>query len=81
MKGSSADMQLHFRDYLTKTEGLLAPDRPAFAGASRINVSLFPRSRYRVNPRLRPPAPKKPPAPPSPPTPGLRFRVLTPAPF
>lgn len=63
-------MKLHFRDYLAVIEGLLAPDRPAFAGASRINVSLFPRSRYRLNPKLRPPTP---PAPPSPPTPGVKF--------
>lgn len=72
-------MKLHFRDYLAMIEGLFTPDRPAFAGASRINVSLFPRSRYRLHPHLRPPAPKKPPAPPSPPRPGVKLRVLTPA--
>lgn len=62
-------MEMGFRDYLATVEGLLAPDRPAFAGASRINVSLFPRSRYKVNRALRPPTPPK---PPSPPRPGVR---------
>ena len=67
-------MEMSFRSYLANAqEGLLAPDRPTFAGALRINVSLFPRSRYRLNPKLRPPAPPKPPAPPSPPTPGVKF--------
>lgn len=66
-------MEMRFRSYLGVVEGLLAPDRPAFAGASRINTSLFPRSRYRVNKALRPPAPPKPPAPPLPPAPGSRL--------
>lgn len=67
-------MEMCFRNYLAATEeGLLVPDRPAFAGVSRINTSLFPRSRYRVNRAFRPPAPPKPPAPPSPPTPGVRL--------
>ena len=34
--------------------GAIGPERPVFAGASRINVSLFPRSRYRVNRASRP---------------------------
>jgi len=54
-------MEMNFRSYLATVKGLLVPDRPAFAGASRINVSLFPRSRYRVNRALRPLAPPKPP--------------------
>lgn len=33
-------------------EGLLVPDKPAVPGASRINMSLFPRSRLRANPHL-----------------------------
>lgn len=64
--GIDTDMEMDFRGFLATTEGLLVPDRPAFAGASRINTSLFPRSRYRVNRALRPPAPPKPPSPPTP---------------
>lgn len=65
-------VEMRFRSYLAVVESLLAPDRPAFAGASRINTSLFPQSRYRTNPRLRPPAPPKPPVPPLPPSPGIK---------
>lgn len=35
-------------------EGLLALDDPSVPGVSRINTSLFPRSRYKANPTLRP---------------------------
>lgn len=51
----------------TGCEGLLVPDKPAVPGASRINMSLYPRSRLRANPTLRPPKPRLP----SPPKPGL----------
>jgi hypothetical protein len=61
------DMKMCFRDYMAAVEeGLLVPDRPAVPGVSPINTSLFPRSRYKINKALRPPAPPKPPAPPSP---------------
>jgi hypothetical protein len=48
------------RDQLTRREGLLVPDSPGVPGVSRINTSLFPRSRYRANPTLRPPKPRLP---------------------
>ena len=38
-RGSTGDMELHFRDYLAVIEGLLVPDRPAFAGATRGSTS------------------------------------------
>jgi hypothetical protein len=47
----AAGLTGRFRDYL---EGLLLPDRPAVPGTSRLNTTLYPRSRYRVNPQLRP---------------------------
>jgi hypothetical protein len=39
----------------TVEEGLLLPDAPSVPGMSRINTSLFPLSRYREHPNLRPP--------------------------
>lgn len=66
-------VRLGFRDFLAAVEGLLVPDKPAVPGASRINMSLFPRSRLRANPILRAPKPRLPPKPglPSPPKPGV----------
>lgn len=58
---------LEFRAYLAAVEGLLVPDKPGVPGKSRINMSLFPRSRLRVNPTLRPPKPRLP----SPPKPSI----------
>ena len=66
-------VRLGFRDFLAAVEGLLVPDKPAVPGASRINMSLYPRSRLRANPALRAPKPRLPPKPglPSPPKPGV----------
>lgn len=58
---------LEFRAYLASVEGLLLPDKPSVPGTTRLNMSLYPRSRYRANPTLRPPKPRLP----TPPKPGL----------
>ena len=55
-----ATVRLGFKDFLAVVKGLLVPDRPAVPGASRINISLFPRSRLRANPHLRVPKPRLP---------------------
>jgi hypothetical protein len=60
-------MRLGFKDFLAAVEGLLLPDRPSVPGKTRLNMSLFPRSRLRANPHLRVPKPRLP----SPPKPGL----------
>jgi hypothetical protein len=60
-------MRISFKTFLAKVEGLLLPDRASVPGAGRINTSLYPRSRYEANPRLRPPKPRLP----NPPKPGL----------
>jgi hypothetical protein len=49
-------VDLSFKTFLATTEGLLLPDRPSVPGKSRLNMSPYPRSRYRANPHLRPPA-------------------------
>jgi hypothetical protein len=48
-------MDLSFKTFLVTVEGLLLPDRPSVPGKSRLNMSPYPRSRYRANPHLRPP--------------------------
>ncbi len=53
-------MRISFKDFLAKVEGLLLPDRPSVPGKSRLNMSLYPRSRYKANPNLIPPAPRLP---------------------
>jgi hypothetical protein len=60
-------MRISFKTFLAAVEGLLVPDKPAVPGASKINTSLFPRSRLRANPHLKVPKPRLP----SPPKPGL----------
>lgn len=52
--------EMSFKDYLATVEGILLPDKPAVPGTSRLNMSLYPRSRYKVNPTLRPPKVKVP---------------------
>ena len=56
-------MDIRFKEFLATIEGLLLPDKPAVPGASRLNMTLYPRSRYRANPTLRPPKPRKSPRP------------------
>ncbi len=51
---------LEFKDFLATVEGLLLPDRPSVPGKSRLNTSVFPRSRYKAHPTLLPPAPRLP---------------------
>lgn len=51
---------LGFREFLATVEDILRPDKPSVPGTTRLNMSLFPRSRLRVNPRLRPPKPNVP---------------------
>jgi hypothetical protein len=56
-------MRLSFKTFLATVEGLeglLLPDRPSVPGTSRINTSLYPRSRYKAHPRLKPPQPRLP---------------------
>jgi hypothetical protein len=53
-------MRISFKTFLAAVEGLLVPDKPAVPGASRINMSLFPRSRLRANRHLRVPKPRLP---------------------
>lgn len=56
-------MRMSFKTFLATVEGLLLPDHPSVPGKTRLNMSLYPRSRYRANPKLRPPTPRLP-APP-----------------
>jgi hypothetical protein len=63
---AASAMRLGFRDFLAAVEGLLLPDRPSVPGKTRLNMSLFPRSRLRMNPHLRVQKPRLP----SPPKPG-----------
>jgi hypothetical protein len=51
---------MDFKEYLATVEGLLRPDKPSVPGTTRLNGSLYPRSRLRVNPHLRPPKPNVP---------------------
>jgi hypothetical protein len=53
-------VQLGFKDFLVAQEGLLLPDRPSVPGKSRLNTSIFPRSRYKAHPNLLPPVPQLP---------------------
>jgi len=53
-------MRISFKTFLATVEGLLVPDRPSVPRVSRINMSLYPRSRLRANPTLRPPKPRLP---------------------
>ena len=61
--GIHTGVDFSFKTFLAAVEGLLLPDKPSLPGASRINMSLYPRSRYRANPHLRPPRPAQPTAP------------------
>jgi hypothetical protein len=54
-------VDLNFKDFMATAEGLLLPDRPSVLGKSRLNMSPYPRSRYRANPHLRPPGVRVPP--------------------
>ena len=49
----AAAVQLGFKEFLLSAEGLLVPDKPSVPGMSKINMSLYPRSRLRVNRHLR----------------------------
>jgi hypothetical protein len=53
-------MEMSFKAFLTAVEGLLLPDCPSVPGKSRLNTSIFPRSRYKAHPTLLPPAPRLP---------------------
>jgi hypothetical protein len=53
-------MRINSKDFLAMVEGLLLPDRPSVPGKSRLNTSVFPRSRYKAYPNLLPPPPRLP---------------------
>ena len=56
--GTTYDVDLNFKHFLATVEGLLLPDKPSVPGKSRLNMSPFPRSRYRANPHLHLPPPR-----------------------
>jgi hypothetical protein len=58
--GTTYGMRINFKDFLATVEGLLLPDRSSVPGKSRLNTSIFPRTRYKANPNLLPPAPRLP---------------------
>ena len=45
-------MRINFKEFLATVEGPLLPDRSSVPGKSRLNTSIFPRTRYKANPNF-----------------------------